>query len=691
MEKVELRTADIAAENAAKLAELFPDIVTEVLDEDGNVHHSIDVEALKAHVGDIAEDKRERYQFTWPGKQRSRAEAIRPISKTMRPAPEESVSWDTTENLYIEGDNLDALKILRETYAGKIKMIYIDPPYNTGHDFVYNDDFARSAEEERAESGAFDEEGNVLDAAYKVNNESNGKFHSDWCSMMYPRLMLARDLLSENGVIFVSIDDGEFSNLKKLLDAVFGEGGYLNCINIKAKASAGASGGGEDRRLKKNIEYLFAYVKSASFRSFNEVKKKQLLKSYITERKEAGTTFAYKSVLLDGGEERYIGDVKAGNGEPISLYKMVGYEVKPVSRIARDSGLSEEEVYEKYINRIFTLENAQTSIRDRVLDGAGSEDDFVVARYIPVSGRNKGKMTSVGFMGKTKRLVSYLAPLCVTENGKVYKTDKIGTLWDDLSWSAVHMEGGVSFPNGKKPVSLIRRLLEMQADSESVVLDFFSGSATTAHAVMQLNAEDSGNRKFIMVQLPEVCDEKSEAAKAGYKNICEIGKERIRRAGAKIAREVEEANAQLKLGEEPGKKVPDVGFRVLKIDSTNFEDVSRPPDTLFQDELFGLADNLKSDRTPEDILFELLPKFQIPYTARIEQLDLCGKTVYSVDDDTLLACFDREVPEGVVRAMAEREPSWAVLRDASFVGDDALANFEEIFKSVSPATKTRVV
>mgnify|MGYP002246720062 FL=1 len=231
----------------------------------------------------------------------------------------------------------------------------------------------------------------------------------------------------------------------------------------------------------------------------------------------------------------------------------------------------------------------------------------------------------------------------------------------------------------------------MQADSESVVLDFFSGSATTAHAVMQLNAEDSGNRKFIMVQLPEVCDEKSEAAKAGYKNICEIGKERIRRAGAKIAREVEEANAQLKLGEEPGKKVPDVGFRVLKIDSTNFEDVSRPPGTLFQDELFGLADNLKSDRTPEDILFELLPKFQIPYTARIEQLDLCGKTVYSVDDDTLLACFDREVPEGVVRAMAEREPSWAVLRDASFVGDDALANFEEIFKSVSPATKTRVV
>lgn len=260
MEKVELRTADIAAENAAKLAELFPDIVTEVLDEDGNVRHSIDVEALKAHVGDIAEDKRERYQFSWPGKQKARAEAIRPIDKTMRPCPEESVNWDTTENLYIEGDNLDALKILRETYAGKIKMIYIDPPYNTGHDFVYNDDFARSAEEERAESGAFDEEGNFLDAAYKVNNESNGKFHSDWCSMMYPRLVLARDLLSEDGVVFISIDDNESKNLKALCDEVFGSGSFLNQIawinNITGRQISGIG-------AAKTWESVFIYCKSA--------------------------------------------------------------------------------------------------------------------------------------------------------------------------------------------------------------------------------------------------------------------------------------------------------------------------------------------------------------------------------------------------------------------------------------------
>lgn len=636
MEKVELQTADIAAENAAKLAELFPDIVTEVLDEDGNVCHSIDVEALKAHVGDITEDKRERYQFTWPGKQKARAEAIRPISKTLRPAPEESVNWDATENLYIEGDNLDALKILRETYAGKIKMIYIDPPYNTGHDFVYNDDFARSAEEERSESGAFDEEGNVLDAAYKVNNESNGKFHSDWCSMMYPRLVLARDLLSDDGVLFASINESEYATFIKLFDEIFGSQNHVvsiawqNLDTVKNDA----------KLFSPNHEYLISYALHLDCFGVRGIKKGEKQRSYY----------------------------KNPDGDPRGDYLLTPLHAK--------SGL-ESGIY------TYTFENGQvwtppTGTYPRYSRDTLRRLELEQRLYLdPMGVKTPQKKTFLSEVGDRMPPTSF------------WKYEEYGSTRQS-NRELAELVGKGLFQN-PKPSKLIGKIIDMLEDAEnSTILDFFSGSATTAHAVMQLNAEDGGNRKFIMVQLPEVCDEKSEAAKAGYKNICEIGKERIRRAGAKIAAEVEESNAQLKLSEEP-KKVPDIGFRVLKIDSTNFEDVSRTPDTLFQGELFGLADNLKSDRTPEDILFELLPKFQIPYTARIDKLDLCGKTVYSVDDDTLLACFDREVPEDVVRAMAEREPAYAVLRDASFVGDDALANFEEIFKTLSPATKTRVV
>ena len=654
MEKVELRTADIAAENAAKLAELFPDIVTEVLDEDGNVRHSIDVEALKAHVGDIAEDKRERYQFTWPGKQKARAEAIRPIDKTMRPCVDESVNWDTTENLYIEGDNLDALKILRETYAGKIKMIYIDPPYNTGHDFVYNDTFAHSAEEERAESGAFDEEGNVLDAAYKVNNESNGKFHSDWCSMMYPRLVLARDLLSEDGVLYLSIDDNELTNLKAMCDTVFG-GSCHTATFLWAKTS---TPGSLSNKSRKTVEYVLLYERRAdSKRLYGSdldnadnplLKKSNPLKRIIFPRHSIHFLFKSSGVVSAGSYE---------NGNLL-------YDVTICD------GLNDDPV-------CFECHSTwtQDKVEKEILSGT-----FFIAKTEKLALRFQRK-ESTGY--KTPNNLLNSMPVISGKQG-VGTNESVSAELESLG-----IGGIMSYP---KPESLIRFLVNSvcKFDRDAVILDFFSGSATTAHAVMQLNAEDGGNRKFIMVQLPEVCDEKSEAAKAGYQTICEIGKERIRRAGAKIAAEVEESNAQLKLGEEP-RRVPDIGFRVLKIDSSNFEDVSCTPDTLLQDALFSLADNVKPGRTPEDILFQLLPQFQIPYTASVEKLDICGKTVYSVDGDALLVCFDREVSEDVIRAMAEREPSRAVLRDASFVGDDALANFEEIFKTLSPETETRVV
>lgn len=643
MDKVCLSTTDIAAENAAKLGELFPDIVTEVLDEDGNVRHSIDVEALKAHVGDIAEDKRERYQFTWPGKQKARAEAIRQIDKTMRPCPEESVNWDTTENLYIEGDNLDALKILRETYAGKIKMIYIDPPYNTGHDFVYNDSFACTAEEERAESGAFDEEGNVLDAAYKVNNESNGRFHSDWCSMMYPRLVLARDLLSEDGVIFISIDDGEADNAQSICNDAFGSANFITRF-IWRKVDAPND---NHVAVTPDHEYILAYAACAQKVSLRQRVAPELVDAY--NGPDENGRYWRDRLLRKNGKNSLRAD------RPTMFYPLVapdGTEVLPIREDGREG-------------RWAAGPSGVNALKEKGdLIWKQREGSWVpYSREYAPENPTKPWMTIWSDLPAMRQTKAGMKSLFGTSN--VFDTPKPPELIQRLAWLA-----GVA--------------------TGDIVLDFFSGSAATAHACMLASVDDDIYPSWLMVQLPEQVPSGSDAAELGYSTICEIGKERIRRAGAKIAAEVEESNAQLKLGEEP-KKVPDIGFRVLKIDSSNFEDVQRTPDAIEQSQLFGFADNLKSDRTPEDILFQLLPKFQIPYTARIEKLNICGKTVYSVDDDALLACFDRDVPEDAIRIMAARQPSRAVLRDASFVGDDALANFEEIFKTLSPETETRVV
>ena len=493
----------------------------------------------------------------------------------------------------------------------------------------------------------------------------------------------------------ISIDDGEVENLKKLCDEIFGTDNYINTICLKLKNIAGASGGGEDKRLKKNMEYILVYAKNyRELVPFKNVYQYTPISKMVEEYRNAGISWKYTTALVNPGEKIYVGSTFDGDGLEIKIYKRIGFIIKSVGQIMKEENLTEKEVYDRYAYCIYQTAMPQSSIRPRVMEKVrqiGIESDLYSIEYVPKTGRNKGNTYEQFYKGENFRLFAWLKDVAEEINGILYKKDLQGTLWDFVGETKnLTKEGDVPFPNGKKPVRLLKQMLTMLTSGNDYVLDFFSGSSTTAHAVMQLNAEDDGHRKFIMVQLPEVCDEKSEAAKAGYKNICEIGKERIRRAGAKIASEVEESNAQLKLGEEP-KRVPDIGFRVLKIDSSNFEDVQRTPDTLFQDTLFSLADNVKPGRTPEDILFQLFPKLEIPYTARIDTFDICGKTVYSVDDDTLVACFDREVPEDVVRAMADREPAWAILRDASFTGDDALANFEEIFKTVSPETKTRVV
>lgn len=638
MEKLSHTTESIIDENVERLAELFPEVVTEVREPDGSLRRTIDVEALKERVGDVAEGQRERYQFTWPGKRDAKQEAYRQIDKCLRPCPEESVNWDTTQNLYIEGDNLDALKLLRNTYAGKVKMIYIDPPYNTGHDFIYDDDFAQTKADYDAESGDYNEEGGRLVA----NPESNGRFHSDWCSMMYPRLLLARDLLSEDGVIFISIDDGEVGNLRKLCESIFGEHNVIaNLIWQKKFARAN-----DAKYFSTMHDHILCCCKNSIF------------------QREDG----WKIGLLPRGQEIPTGYSNPDN-DPRGPWTSVSLSAKSGSdslryEIVTPSGRVCLPPSGRYWNT--TKERYERLLADgRITFGKAGD----------------GVPRQKTFLSEVQQGLRPNSILSFEEAGHNQEGKQ----------ECNKLFGNKSIFDGPKPVRLIHLLCQIAGmDKGATILDFFSGSATTAHAVMQLNAEDGGNRKFIMVQLPEACDEKSEAAKAGYGNICEIGKERIRRAGRKIAAEVEEQNRQPKLGEEP-KRVPDIGFRVLKIDSSNFEDVSAEPAEYTQQTLAGLADNLKPGRTAEDLLFQVMPQFQIPLSAKIEKRNVNGSTVFSVDDGRLVACFDRNVATETIVAMAKSQPDYAVMRDASFTGDDAVSNFGELFKTYSSATITRVV
>ena len=634
MDKIERQTADLTAENVERLAKLFPNVMTEVREPDGTLRHAVDFDALREQLGDVAEGSRERYQFTWPGKREARAEARKPCAKTLRPVPEKSKDWDTTENLYIEGDNLEALKLLRNTYAGKVKMIYIDPPYNTGHDFIYDDDFAQSREDYDAQSGDYDEEGGRLVA----NPESNGRFHSDWCSMMYPRLLLARDLLSSDGAIFISMDDSEITNLRSIGAEVFGDGNLFAQIIWQKRTSPDAR-----RNLNAAHDYILVLAKTA------DALKASLHKIELSDERKA----EYKNPDND----------PRGPWASVDITGQTGHATA-------------SQFYE------ITTPNGTKMTPPRGRCWALSKATFNKLR-------EEGRIWFGEDGGSRPRQKKYLSE---SEGGNAW------TWWpntevghnQEASKELVELLGSSDIFQNPKPTRLLNRVLKLSSNSNSTILDFFSGSASTAHAVMKLNAEDGGNRKFIMVQLPEVCDEKSEAAKAGYRTICEIGEERIRRAGEKIREEVEASNAQLKLGEEP-KKVPDIGFRVLKIDSSNFEDVYATPEDTSQQALFDLADNLKDDRAPEDLLFEALPAFQIPFSAKIERIDVAGFTAFDVDGGALIACFDTGITNDAIAAMAKREPSYCVVRDASFADAASAANFEQIFKTVSPATACKVI
>lgn len=643
MEKIETSTPDITEENIEKVIELFPQVATEVENSDGKLERAIDFDALRNLLGDVAEGQRERYQFTWPGKREAKAEARRPINKTMIPCPEKSVDWDATENLYIEGDNLDALKLLKETYAGKIKLIYIDPPYNTGSDLIYDDDFKVS--EGEYESGEHTDEGYLV-----TNPESNGRFHSDWCSMMYPRLLLARDLMSSDGVIFISIDENELSNLLKLGDEIFSSRLRLGIFKWNKTSKAPTL----SHFIRNKYEYVVCYKKSGLQGLRGPDSYNTAAPLFNSGNKPSKVVVPAKSIDCAFGDGVYRAGVY-GSGEKQVI-------------------LHEDFVVENGVNR------DPIPITGRFKWSQSTMDERV-ARGQRFQFKKPSFQTMYYYLDNTNK---YIAP------SDLLNKEECGVLRNDEAYLEMKELFGFSPFDYTKPVSLLKYLARMIPEKDFIALDFFSGSGAFAQAIMDLNYEDDGSRRFVLVQIQEELGVDSEAKQNGFDTISDIGEERIRRAGKKIAEEIEAGKQQLKLGEEQ-KLIPDIGFRVLRIDSSNFKDTYATPDATGQDSLLDMIDNMKEGRTAEDILFQVLPAFRIPYSAHIETQYIYGKKVFDVNRGQLLACFDADVTNDVIEEIARRRPSYAVMRDLSFKDDSASANFEELFKTFSPDTIRQVI
>lgn len=674
MDKLKMHTANKADENFKKLSSMFPNAVTEAIDENGEVVRAIDKDVLMQEIScKVVDGNEERYQFTWPDKKKAVLLANAPINKTLRPCRKESVDFDNTKNLYIEGDNLEVLKLLQETYLGKIKMIYIDPPYNTGNDFVYEDDFAQSTDEYLANSGQFDEVGNRL----VTNTENNGRFHTDWLNMIYPRLKIAKDLLTEDGIILIHIDDNEFENLTKVGNEVFGEPNFINVITVKTKIG-GVSGSSEGKSLKDATEFIMIWAKNKTLLELNPTYIKQKLFDRIKSYESEGKSWKYTSIMtrLEGKEV-----IKVDEKKNIVYYGYKVLETMSITAFAKQQGISEEEVYNKYADSIFQTTNAQSSVRQTVMkETAGFDYPMYGCEYVPIKGKNEGKTVEVLYKGEQRRMMMFLSDAVSRIDGTYYYLDKVTTLWDDIQYNNLTKEGNTEFPNGKKPIKLLQRIIELTCDKDSIILDFFSGSASTAHAVMQMNVEDGGNRKFIMVQIPEECEDGSDFNKAGFDNICEIGKERIRRSGTEIKNNFGINALNL-----------DIGFRVLKCDSSNMKDVYYTPAEYDLSFFSRLEDNIKEDRTPEDLLFQVMLDLGVLLSSKIEETTIAGKKVFNVEDNYLIACFDDDVTEEVITEIAKQKPYYFVMRDSSMANDSVATNFEQVFSTYSPRTVRRVL
>lgn len=654
-----MKTLDAAEGNVAKIAALFPQCITERIGKSGTAELAIDFEKLRDELSkDLLDGAEERYQFTWPDKRAASRLANEPTDKTLRPDLNASEDFWNTKNLYIEGDNLDVLKVLRENYLGAIKMIYIDPPYNTGNDFVYNDDFAQSREDFEATSGAFDKDGNQLIDPMQRNTESNGRFHTDWLNMIYPRLKVARDLLSDDGAIFVTLDDNEIYNCRKVMDEIFGANNFVATIiweNFYGRSNAAA--------ISPAHNYILLYSKAGD--NWKNIRN-------LLPRDEKSTD-KYKNPDNDHRGPWRLGPIFASGERHEGLMYSI---TTPSGKVVTPPKGSHWRMLESDFWKMY--EDGRILFG---MDGKGSPaiklfladvQDGIVPRTIWLH-------SEVGHTQDGKREIQALFP-------------------DEMPFDT------------PKPTKLISQIIQISCTQEDTILDFFSGSATTAHAVMKLNAEDGGKRKFIMVQLPEVTDEKSEARKAGYENICQIGEERIRRAGKKILEEVrseklgvrsdkagnlfwQEDSSQLTSNSslKDNSSLPDVGFRVLKLDSSNMEDVFYTPEDFDAKNIFTTVDNVKSDRTPLDLLFQVLPELNIELSAKIEEKEVNGKKVFFVDGNYLIATFDTEVNESTVTEIAKMKPQYFVMRDASAANDNVLDNFEQIFRHYSPETVRKII
>ncbi len=637
MEKLRMHTHNITQNNIERIGLLFPNCLTERIGENGRLEHAIDFDKLRLELSkDIVEGAQERYQFTWPGKREAIRIANTPSNMTLRPDRESSVDFDNTGNLYIEGDNLEVLKLLREDYLGKVKMIYIDPPYNTGNDFVYEDDFSQTAGEFRDKSGMFDEDGNMILQNYEVNSESNGRFHTDWLNMIYPRLKVAKDLLTEDGVIFISIDDNEVENLRKVCDEVFGERNFIAQL-IWERAYSPKN---DARFISNSHDYVIMFAKN--------------IDNFVIGRLER----------TDEANARY----QNPDNDPRGVWKPSDLSVKTYNAecdypITTPTG----RIIEPPAGRCWSL--SKKAFFERLQDNRiwfGNDGNSVpcIKRFL----------TELKFDGMAPTSILFYKEVGHSQEG---------------AKEVVSLFGDKGVFDGPKPVRLLQRLITLaNLKDDSIVLDFFSGSATTAHALMKTNFEKGTDRKFILVQLPEAVSDKKKGQ--GYSTICEIGKERIRRAGKKIMEELEAKKADNGLFDKESEPTRlDVGFRVLKLDTSNMQDVYYTPEDSSAATLFD--DNVKPDRTPEDLLFQVMLECNLPLSAKIERKTIAGKEVFSVNDDYLIACFDDDVNETVITEVAKRKPYYFIMRDSSLSSDQVADNFEQIFNAYSKDTLRRIL
>ncbi len=672
MDKLKMHTPNLADENFKNLSAMFPNAVTETITgygEDGKaiIERAIDADVLRQEISaQVVEGAQERYQFTWPDKKKSVVLANAPIAKTLRLDREKSVGRDGTEgnidseNMYIEGDNLDALKLLQETYLGKVKMIYIDPPYNTGNDFIYEDDFSKSTDEYLADSGQFDEEGNRL----VQNTESNGRFHTDWVNMLYPRLRVAKDLLAADGVAFISIDNCEFENLTKICNEVFGAGNFIDCITWNTRVPKN-----DNKGLGNIHQYILVYIKDKVFNRQFTMQKDGLEDVFelLEKLKKQGIP------IPEAEEELKKFYKKKGYDRGITLYSALDDNYQPWGKI--NMSWPNSDTFGPAYEVLHPVTHCPVKKPDRGWRW-GKETFDIHLDYEHTIRRYDGSYIcgDIWFSKDENTQPSSIKYLRDTSK-MLLRT--IISLKSDGGVELENIFGRKSFFSNPKPTSLIEVLADSINEPNAIIMDFFSGSATTAHAVMQLNAEDGGNRKFIMVQLPEVTDEKSEACKAGYKTICEIGEERIRRAGKKIK-------------EETGADI-DYGFRVFRVDSSNMEDVYYRPSDYKQEQMSLYADNIKPDRTPEDLLFQVMLDLGVILSSKIEEVEIAGKKIFSVEKGYLIACFDNNVTEETVTEIAKRKPFYAVFRDSGMASDSVVVNFEQIFETYSPKTQRKVL